>query len=128
MGENMLLIAGRTSEQGTSLNRGKLKAEYLQVTSTVEMNEQDMARLGVREGDKIRLSNDIGETVVTCIPRKAADLPAGMLFMAYGPSSSELMGSDTAGSGMPLSKNLPVRVEKIPGMEVGSDQASGQPR
>lgn len=113
MAETMLLIAGRTSEQGTSLNRGKLKEEYLQVTSTVEMNEEDMLRLGVREGDKIRLSNDVGETLVTCTARKASDLPSGMLFMPYGPSSSQLMESDTAGSGMPLSKNLSVTVQKM---------------
>ena len=115
MTETMLLIAGRTSEQGTSLNKGKLKEEYRQVTSTVEMNEHDMARLGLKDGDRIRLRNDVGETVVTCTPRKAADLPAGMLFMAYGPHSSELMEADTAGSGMPLSKNLAVIVERPAG-------------
>ncbi|MBI1731521.1 MAG: hypothetical protein HYR49_01970 [Gammaproteobacteria bacterium] len=114
MTETMLLIAGRTSEQGTSLNKGKLKAEYQQVTSTAEMNEQDMARLGLKEGDRVRLRNDAGETTVTCTPRKAADLPSGMIFMAYGPCSSELMEADTAGSGMPLSKNLAVTVEKVP--------------
>ncbi|MBI2994840.1 MAG: formylmethanofuran dehydrogenase [Gammaproteobacteria bacterium] len=115
MPEIMLLIAGRTSDQGTSLNRGKLKEEYLQVTSTVEMNEDDMARLGLQAGDRIRLSNDTGETTVTCQPRKRTDLPAGMLFMAYGPSSSQLMASDTAGTGMPISKNFTVQIEKITG-------------
>jgi formylmethanofuran dehydrogenase subunit D len=38
-----------------------------------------------------------------------------MLFMAYGPASSQLMESDTAGSGMPLSKNLEVRVDRVAG-------------
>ena len=112
MTENMLLIAGRTSDQGTSLNKGKLKPEYQQITSTVEMNELDMARLDLKDGDRIRLSNSVGEITVTCTPRKATDLPTGMIFMAYGPCSSELMESDTAGSGMPLSKNIPVAVDK----------------
>jgi formylmethanofuran dehydrogenase subunit D len=115
MTETMLLIAGRTSEQGTSLNRGKLKEEYQQITSTVEMNENDMLRLDLKDGDRVRLRNAVGETLVRCTPRKAADLPAGMIFMAYGPHSSELMESDTAGSGMPLSKNLSVVVEKAEG-------------
>lgn len=115
MTQSMLLIAGRTSEQGTSLNKGKLKQEYQQVTSTAEMNEQDMDRLGLKDGDRIRLSNSAGETTVTCTPRKATDLPAGMIFMPYGPSSSELMEADTAGSGMPISKNLTVLVEKVAG-------------
>ena len=113
MAETMTLIAGRSSKQGTSLNVGKLKEEYIQVTSTVEMNEGDMVRLGLKEGDKVRLRTEIGEAVVRCKGRKATDLPAGLLFMAYGPSSSQLMGGDTAGTGMPISKNLEVEVEPV---------------
>ena len=43
------------------------------------------------------------------------DLPAGLLFIAYGPLSSALMGSETAGSGMPMSKNIEVEVEAVVG-------------
>lgn len=113
MPETMLLIPGRSSKQGTSLNKGKFKDEYQQVTTTVEMNEEDMARLGYSDGDRLRLTNSIGEAVVTCVSKKAASLPQGLLFIPYGPASSQLMDSDTAGSGMPLSKHLPVSVEKI---------------
>jgi len=59
------------------------------------------------------LSNARGEFVASCKSRKARDLPAGMIFIAYGPCSSRLMESDTGGSGMPISKNLQVQVEKI---------------
>jgi len=113
MAVSMLLIPGRSSKQGTSLNKGKLKEEYLDVTSTAELNEEDMVSLGLKEGDRIRLSNHVGEAVVTCVSKKAADLPAGIIFMAYGPSSSQLMEEDTAASGMPLSKHIQVSVEKI---------------
>ena len=113
MSETMLLNAGRTSEQGTTLNKGKLKPEYQEVTTTVEMGPEDMARLGIQDGDRLRLSNDAGETFVVCRATKPGFLPSGMLFMAYGPASSQLMESDTAGSGMPLSKNLHVRVDRV---------------
>lgn len=113
MPETMLLIPGRSSKQGTSLNKGKLGDEYRNVTSTVEINADDMVRLGFNDGDKLRLKNHVGEAVVTCVSKKATDLPEGMIFIAYGPTSSRLMEGDTAGSGMPLSKHLPVEVEKI---------------
>ena len=113
MAITMILVPGRSSKQGTSLNKGKLKEEYLEVTSTVEMNHDDMAKLELNDGDKVKLSNDIGSTVVLCKGRKPEDLPAGMLFIAYGPPSSQLMASDTAGSGMPLSKHMQVLVEKV---------------
>ncbi len=113
MPETMLLIPGRSSKQGTSLNKGKLGDEYREVTSTVEINADEMARLGFSNGDKLRLKNHVGEVVVTCVSKKAGDLPEGMIFIAYGPTSSRLMESDTAGSGMPLSKHISVQVEKI---------------
>jgi len=113
MAETMILVPGRSSKQGTSLNKGKLKEEYLLVTSTLEMNSDDMQRLGLEEGDSVRLSNDTGETIVSCKGRKPEDLPSGMLFIPYGPPSSQLMASDTAGTGMPLSKNIEVLVEKV---------------
>ena len=50
-----------------------------------------------------------------CKGRAAKELPSGLLFIAYGPHSSRLMGSDTAGSGMPLSKNIEVEIEPVPG-------------
>ena len=109
----MILVPGRSSKQGTSLNKGKLKEEYIDVTSTLEMNEDDMKRLGLTNGDQVRLSNDIGHTIVSCIGKKASDLPEGMLFIPYGPPSSQLMDSDTAGTGMPMSKHMEVIIEKI---------------
>ncbi len=113
MAETMILVPGRSKKQGTSLNQGKLKQEYLSVTSTLEMNSDDMKRLNLEEGDSVRLSNEIGETVVSCKGRKPEDLPSGMLFIPYGPPSSQLMASDTAGTGMPLSKHMEVLVEKV---------------
>jgi len=115
MSESMILIAGRSSRQGTSLNKGKLGDEYTAVTSTVEMNPADMARLGLADGDAVRLSNAVGQTVVRCQATKPDDLPAGVLFLPYGPPSSQLMASDTAGSGMPISKNIEVAVERAGG-------------
>ena len=90
-----------------------MKEEYLEVTSTVEMNLDDMQRMNLTDGDQVRLSNHMGDFVATCKGKKATDLPSGMIFIAYGPSSSRLMESDTGGSGMPLSKNLEVQVEKV---------------
>ena len=78
-----------------------------------EMNKDDMEKIGLVDGDKVRLSNEIGETIVSCIGKKPEDLSEGVLFIPYGPPSSQLMASDTAGSGMPLSKHMMVDVEKI---------------
>jgi formylmethanofuran dehydrogenase subunit D len=113
MVETMHLIAGRSSKQGTSLNAGKLGEEYQKVTTTLEMNSEDMERLGLSDGDQVRLRTDIDEIVVECIGRKPEDLPSGLLFLAYGPSSSLLMAGETEATGMPISKNILVEVEPV---------------
>ena len=48
MTEKMILIPGRTGKQGTTLNQGRLKPDYIAVTSTLEMNRDDMQRLGLK--------------------------------------------------------------------------------
>ena len=113
MSETMILIGGRSSSQGTSLCAGKLGAEYVEVSSTLEMNVEDMARLGLKDNDRVRVRSATGEIVVRCKGRAAKDLPSGLLFIAYGPLSSALMDGDTAGSGMPLSKNIEVQIEPV---------------
>jgi formylmethanofuran dehydrogenase subunit D len=114
MVETMTLIGGRSSKQGTSLCAGKLRAEYIELASTVEMNVEDMARLGLGNNSRVRLRTAVGEAVLRCKSRETKDLPPGILFMAYGPWSSQLMAGDTAATGMPISKNLDVEVEPIP--------------
>lgn len=113
MPEVMTLIGGRSSKQGTSLCAGKFGAEYVDLTSTVEMNVEDMARLGLTNTSRVRLKTSVGEIVVRCKGRETKDLPPGILFIAYGPASSELMESDTGASGMPISKNFEVEVEPL---------------
>jgi formylmethanofuran dehydrogenase subunit D len=113
MTETMLLIPGRSTKQGTGATAGKRSEDYLAATSTLEMNSDDMARLGLQNGDQVRLRSEYGQTVVRCLGRKPADLPAGLLFIAYGPPSSQLMGDDTHGSGMPDSKGIEVEVEPV---------------
>ena len=111
MAETMLLIAGRSSKQGTSLNVGKHSDEYHEVTTTLEMNAEDMDRMGLSAGDQVRLRTEVGEVVVGCKARKPEDLPSGLLFLPYGPASSRLMAGETEATGMPISKNISVEVE-----------------
>ncbi len=111
MAEEFILIPGRTSKQGTTLNEGKYTDDYLEEISTLQICEEDMQRLGLKEGDHVRMWNAIGEVTVPCKASKGDELPPGILFISYGMWSSVLMGADTQGSGMPDSKGLDVFLE-----------------
>jgi formylmethanofuran dehydrogenase subunit D len=110
--ETFILIPGRTSRQGTALNEGKFTAEYVEETSTLLMCPEDMARLGLHKGDRVRLRTPQGQIELPCQAAKAGELPAGVLFLPYGDMSSRLMGGDTHGTGMPDSKGFDVELQR----------------
>ena len=110
--ETFILIPGRTSRQGTTLNEGKFTAAYIEETNTLMMNADDMARLNLKKGDRVRLRSEQGQIDIPCQAAKAGELPAGLLFLPYGDMSSRLMGGDTHGTGMPNSKSFDVELEK----------------
>jgi formylmethanofuran dehydrogenase subunit D len=111
--EVFILIPGRTSRQGTALNEGKFTPGYVDEISTLLMSPKDMARLGLKAGDRVRLRSEQGEIELPCQAAKAGELPAGVLFLPYGDLSSRLMGGDTHGTGMPNSKSFDVELEKV---------------
>ncbi len=113
MTATFILIPGRTSRQGTTLNEGKLSEGYLDETSTLFMNPDDMGRMQLKNGDRVRLRSDQGEVEIACQAAKAGELPPGLLFLPYGDKSSQLMGGDTHGTGMPTSKGIDVEVDKV---------------
>jgi formylmethanofuran dehydrogenase subunit D len=107
MAKKFLLIPGRSSRQGVTLNEGKYTDGYLDETSTLRMHPDDMRRLGIVQGDEVRMWNDVGEVVVPCIDAKD-ECPEGLVFICYGDKSSQLMSGETHGTGMPDSKALDV--------------------
>jgi formylmethanofuran dehydrogenase subunit D len=111
--ETFILIPGRTSRQGTTLNEGKFTAAYTEETSTLLMSPEDMSRLGLTKGERVRLRTAQGQIELPCQPAKAGELPPGLLFLPYGDWSSRLMGGDTHGTGMPDSKGFDVELEKL---------------
>ena len=110
--ETFILIPGRTSRQGTTLNEGKFTTEYVEETGTLLMNPDDMTRLKLKKGDRVRLRTTQGQIELPCQAAKPGELPAGVLFLPYGDMSSRLMGGDTHGTGMPDSKSFDVQLER----------------
>jgi len=113
MPETFILIPGRTSRQGCGISEGKFKQDYQEETNTLQVSPQDMERLGLADGDRVRIRSQTGQIEVAVTPSRGDELPPGLLFIAYGDLSSRLMGADTHGSGIPTSKGLDVVLEKI---------------
>jgi formylmethanofuran dehydrogenase subunit D len=111
--ETFILIPGRTSRQGAGISEGKYKSNYQEEINTLQVPPADMKRLGLSDGDWVRVVSTWGTIDIAITAAKADELPAGLLFLAYGDQSSRLMGGDTHGTGMPTSKGIDVTLEKI---------------
>ena len=97
----LILIPGRSSKQGVGLNKGKLKEEYIRVTTTLELSFEDAQELGLETAD------------IQVKVLKEGKLPIGYAFIPYGPPSSCLFDGETCGTGMPASKGMTIDVEFI---------------
>jgi formylmethanofuran dehydrogenase subunit D len=100
----------RTSKQGQQINVGKDHAEYQAIVNIITMHPEDMKELSIPAGSKVRLRTEIGAATFLC---QAGKVPAGMIFVPYGPPTCLLMGGETDGTGMPTSKGWEVEVEPI---------------
>ena len=111
MGSNRFIMnAGRTSKQGQQINIGKDQPEYEAMVTTLTMNADDMKEEGIAAGATVRVRSGNGEGLFKCQPGK---VPAGMIFVPYGPPTCRLMGDTTDGTGMPTSKGWEVELEVV---------------
>jgi formylmethanofuran dehydrogenase subunit D len=105
--KRFILNSSRSSKQGTLINVGKDSAEYQDLTRAMTMAEEDMAEMGIAEGQMALVRTEFGEASFKC---QAGKVPLGMIFIPYGPPTCKLMGGDTGGTGMPTSKGWEVEV------------------
>ena len=98
MDDTFILIPGRTSAQGAGISEGKFEANYVREINSLQMTSADMDRLELTAGQWVELTSEFGRVKVQVFPAKKDELPDGVLFIAYGNISSQLMGGDTHGA------------------------------
>jgi len=83
---------------------------YQKIAASCEMNPDDMAELGVKPGDAVKIRSKFGEFVGRAV-RAREELPRGMIYVPYGKWANMLTPPDTRGTGMPQLKGIEVEVE-----------------
>ncbi|MBI2825475.1 MAG: hypothetical protein HYX69_12380 [Planctomycetia bacterium] len=122
-GKRYIMNAGRTTKQGQQINISKDSPEYLAMVTTLIMHPDDMKEAGIESGGTVRVRSDNGEGLFQC---KEGKVPAGMIFVPYGPPTCRLMGQTTDGTGMPTSKGWEVEIEPV-APESSQQAAEGAP-
>jgi len=107
----VILISGRTIEQGTNLEN-KLSEAYKNAVAVCELSEEDLKKLGLKGdgSERVRVRTAAGEVVVTA--KKGAGYPEGIAFIPMGPWANAVVSGETKGAGMPFFKGIEAEIEK----------------
>lgn len=109
----VILISGRTTEQGVGLEVGKTSERYFKSVAVIELNAADADTLGLGDGDPVEVATPHGAVVVRS--RRSKGLDPGLAFFPYGPWANQVFGSYTGGTGMPSFKGVKATVRPSEG-------------
>ena len=118
----VLLLTGRTVEQGREKERSKFSAEYADSVAVCYIDPDDMKRLGIRENSNVRIATKLGSVVFKAKKSLRAPHP-GAVFIPYGAWANLIMDSETHSIGMPSFKGVPAEIEPSPDEKVSSLEA-----
>jgi formylmethanofuran dehydrogenase subunit D len=83
--------------------------EYRQLSAVILLDKQDMASLGLKDGDKVLVENEISKIVVAA--KTSDDEPhAGLAFMINSVWSNQLLRDDLCNSSVPGFKGITAKV------------------
>ncbi|MCS7115695.1 MAG: molybdopterin dinucleotide binding domain-containing protein [Nitrososphaerota archaeon] len=111
------LVTGRTISQGITREGKKKLREYMESVAVCELDPEDLGKLGVKEGEPIRVKTNYGTVIVSVKVSTQAPHP-GIAFIPMGPWANEVIGQDTDSIGMPSFKGVEAEIEAAPGEKI----------
>lgn len=110
MSLEVILISGRTVQQGEAIEAGKTQEYYAQTCAICELDPDDMDRIGVKEGDLLKVTTEAGEVTVKTVKSKQAP-HMGIAFIPMGTWANVVIGYATSSTGMPSYKGIHATIE-----------------
>lgn len=110
---HVILITGRTIDQGVGKEMGKGSKEYLDSAAVCFIDQADLNRLGIKSRTNVRVTSKYGSVIVKAMKNPYGCNP-GMVFIPCGLWANAICGDETFGMGMPLFKGFMVDVEVAP--------------
>ena len=114
---DVLVNTGRTIDQGRGKEMGKTSEVYRNDVSQVQIDPEDMKKMGLRRNSIVKLTTDFGSVILRAVKSIRGPHP-NMVFIAYGPYASMVSDPETHGSGMPSLKGMKGTLEPAPKQKV----------
>lgn len=95
--------------QVEALERDRFGEEYRKLSACIVMGKDDLKKMGLKAGDRVKVSNNYGSVVVE-VKESKRDEPGGVAFMVNSPWSNALVSDDTGGKGIPEFKDIAAKI------------------
>jgi formylmethanofuran dehydrogenase subunit D len=102
---NVIVITGRTIDQGRGKEMGKLSDVYQKDVTQCQIDPEDMKNLGLRRNANVKVTTNFGSIVLRAVKSLRGPHP-NMIFIAYGPWASMISDPESHGTGMPSLKGM----------------------
>jgi formylmethanofuran dehydrogenase subunit D len=109
MAVDVKIVTFRDIFQYEAGKKGRFSDEFRQLSAVILLDKQDMASLGVKDGERVLVENEINKVVVAA--KTSDDEPhAGLAFMTNSPWSNQLVSDDLCNTSIPGFKSISARV------------------
>ncbi len=96
---------------GEAMELDRFGEEYKKLSTVITISKNDMKKMDIRTGDRVKISNSYGTIVVEAKESKK-DEPGGVAFMVNSPWSNSLVSGETGGKGIPDFKYITGKISR----------------
>jgi formylmethanofuran dehydrogenase subunit D len=107
---NLILLTGRTINQGVALEGGKTTKENVRAAAICAFDKDDFKKLDCLVGTPVKVITNFGEVVVYSTISEEGPHP-GIIFIPMGPWANQLVNPDSQACGTPTYKGMEAKVE-----------------
>jgi formylmethanofuran dehydrogenase subunit D len=109
---NLILLTGRTINQGVALEGGKTTKENVRAAAICTFDKEDFKKLDCLVGTPVKVVTDHGEVMVYSTISEEGPHP-GIIFIPLGPWANQVVNPDTQSCGTPTYKGIKAKVEVV---------------
>jgi formylmethanofuran dehydrogenase subunit D len=110
--DNLILLTGRTINQGVALEGGKTTKENVRAAAICAFDKEDFKKLDCLVGTPVKIISDYGEVVVYSTISEEGPHP-GIIFIPLGPWANQVVNPDSQSTGTPTFKGIRTKVEVL---------------
>ncbi|TXT57213.1 MAG: Protein FwdD [Promethearchaeota archaeon] len=109
---NLILLTGRTINQGVALEGGKTTRENVRAAAICTFDKEDFKKLDCLVGTPVKVTTDYGEVTVYSTITEEGPHP-GIIFIPMGPWANMVVNPDTQSTGTPTYRGMKAQVEVV---------------